>query len=60
MSEKYVDASTKKICKEGWTERELNTKCLNFVNELMKMTTRSIKYFQKNRSKSFSSYQTTL
>ena len=39
----------KKYVEEGWTERGRikYQNVLNFVNELMKMTTRSIKYFFK-------------
>ena len=41
MSEKYVDASTKKyVRKNGLKEGELDTNMFEFCKKLMKMTTK--------------------
>ena len=55
MSEKYVDASTKKICKKEWTKRgELDTNMFEFCKKTNEDDYEEYKvFFQKNRSESF-------
>ena len=62
ISEKFVDASTKKICKKKWTKRgELDTNMFEFCKQTKEDDYEEYKvFFQKNRSESFSSYQTNI
>ena len=59
LPERYVDTSTKKICKKNGLKGELDTNMFEFCKQTKEDDYEVSSIFQKNRSETFSSYQTS-